>query len=262
MAIDLSGCRAKIERAHELKHALEAIISPVESQAPQLQIRAEFDPHSRYYVFRVATIPEDWTLRIGVLIGDVVHNTRSALDHLLWQLACHHITGTIPEERAKGIQFPIEDACQGFAKRRKALPEIPSVYWTIFDAAQPYNGGDSLATLRRLSNHDKHRVLTPILIRPETFEPIGEPFRGRQLVDFDNTHAETDLKVGAEIMRVKLDPSPYPEADVEVAGYLTPDVLLPRGGRTVINGLGGITAQVEKVVNDASMHLKQLGLQA
>lgn len=190
MAIHLSGCRAKVERAHELRNTLKTIASPAE----------EGTPH-------------------------------------------------------------IEDTCQGFAKRRGALQEIPSSYWTIFDAAQPYNGGNLLALLRDLSNHDKHRVLTPTLIRPESFEPIGEPVRARQLRGFDNTHAEKNLKVGAEIMRAKLVPSPYPETDVEVAGYIAPYVLLPQGDHAVVEGLGGIIREVEDIINDVAMHLEQLGLQ-
>jgi hypothetical protein len=261
MAIDLSGVRAKIERAYELKNTLNTITSPVESEAPQIQISAEFDRHSRYYIFRVAAIPEDWRLRVGVLIGDTIHNARSALDYLIWQLAVQYISGPIPELRAKKIQFSVEDTSKEFTKRRKALQEIPSSYWTIFDAAQPYNGGNFLALLRDLSNDDKHRVLPPILVRPEVFEPIGEPFRWSQLVDFDNTHAEKHLKVGAEIVRMKLNPSPYPKADVEVAGYVTPHVLLQQGDRTVVNGLGGILTAAEDVVNDVTMHLKQLGFQ-
>jgi hypothetical protein len=145
------------------------------------------------------------------MIGDVVHNARSALDYLIWQLAVHYIPGTIPEWRAKKIQFPIEDTGKGFTKRRKSFQEIPSSYWTIFDAAQPYNGGDFLGLLRDLSNDDKHRLLTPVLIRPEVFEPIGGHFRWNQLVDWDHTHAEKHMKIGAEILRAKLVPSPYPK---------------------------------------------------
>jgi hypothetical protein len=82
-------------------------------------------------------------------------------------------------------------------------------------------------------------VLTSVLVRPEVFEPIGEPFRWNQFVDWNTTHAKKYLKVGAEILRIKFDPSPYPEADVEVAGNVTPHVLLPQGDRTVVDGLGG-----------------------
>jgi hypothetical protein len=125
---------------------------------------------------------------------------------------------------------PIEDTGKGFTKGRKSFQEIPSSYCTIFDAAQPYNGGDFLGLLRDLSNDDKHRLLTPVLIRPEVFEPIGGLFRWNQLVDWDHTHAEKHMKIGAEILRAKLVPSPYPETDVEVAGYVTPQVLLPTWG--------------------------------
>jgi hypothetical protein len=61
------------------------------------------------YIFSVAAIPEEWRLEVGVIIGDVAHNLRSALDHLFWQLHCHYIGVPKPRWDTRKVQFPIED---------------------------------------------------------------------------------------------------------------------------------------------------------
>ena len=259
MTIDLSGCRAKIERAWEHKNALETIVSPVKSEPLQIQISAELDPQSGYYVYRVAAIPEDWRLRVGIMIGDIIHNARSALDHLFWHLYCRYIRVPRTDGEARRVQVPIEDRSKGLSEKRNAFRKIPSSHWAIIDAAQPYKRRNKyriLAILRDLSNQDKHRVLTPILIRAETFEPVGEPFRARRIVDWDTSRAKKNLEVGAETMRVKFDPSPYHEAYVDVAGYLTPHVLLPQGqALTVSRGLSGMITCAEETINDVWLRL-------
>ena len=46
----------------------------------------------------------------GILIGDVIHNFRCVLDHIVWQLACYKTNGTGPptERRARKVGFPIQ----------------------------------------------------------------------------------------------------------------------------------------------------------
>jgi hypothetical protein len=101
MTIDLSECWAKIKRANEHRDSLETLVTPtvVEDleklgsvpEANLVQLSAKLDPQSGYHVFRVATIPENQLLRIGVVLGDVVHNLRCTLDYLFWALSCHYL---------------------------------------------------------------------------------------------------------------------------------------------------------------------------
>jgi hypothetical protein len=45
MALDLSGCRAKINRAYEHRYSLQAIIDTADYGEPnQIQLRADLDP--------------------------------------------------------------------------------------------------------------------------------------------------------------------------------------------------------------------------
>jgi hypothetical protein len=263
MTIDLSECRTKIERAHKLRDALEAVI-PSEEKAtePRFPVSAKFESASSYYVLWVADIPEDFYRRVGSIIGDAVHELRSALDCLFRQLANHYIGGTNPAERAEGIEFPIESTSLGFTEKKMEVPEIPSGTWAIIEGAQPYNGGNPLNLLRILSDDYKNGVLEPILISAKSFD-LTEGFRSaqefgwRQDIESDNTHAETHLNVGAEVTRIKITPlSPFAPVEVEVAAYITPYVQLPKGDRPAVLGLTEMISEVEKVVDDVMVHFK------
>lgn len=55
--------------------------------------------------------PEEWSL----LVGDIVHNARSALDHLAWRLV--ESCGALPSQ---STAFPITDAPEGYSDRLRA----------------------------------------------------------------------------------------------------------------------------------------------
>lgn len=92
----------------------------------------------------------------GLIIGDAIHNLRSALDFAVCDIACAH--GADPER----VQFP-------FAKRPDGLEQViisrqvqlagPKVVQAIRDL-KPYPGGnDDLFGLHMLDIADKHRLL-------------------------------------------------------------------------------------------------------
>lgn len=102
------------------------------------------------------TLPEDF----GVLIGDAVHNLRSALDHVIWAFVSPHN----PRNPAK-VQFPFTrdaDSLKASIIDRQIDLAGPKVVGIINDA-RPYKGGsDKLVGLHNLSILDKHKLLTPI----------------------------------------------------------------------------------------------------
>lgn len=63
---------------------------------------------------------------MGDVIGDILHNLRSALDCLAWQLAITHL-GREPTDKEAGIiYFPLADGPAKFAIRpvRKSSPPL------------------------------------------------------------------------------------------------------------------------------------------
>ena len=258
MAIDLSGVRAKIERAREHRDALEAEIEPVlREERDPIQLSAKLDSDSGYHVFRVAVMPDRWLLRVAVILGDIVHNLRSALDLLAWQLVLNYYGRPKTEEHRRLVKFPIEQkrssVTSSYTYSKVSPADRADIEW-----AQPYYAPNfptrfrrvpklhTLATLHRFSNRDKHRVLNPILIRTGNILFHGTPFEGVAPADIKATRLDKSLKVGTEVAQ-GLYPS-HVDDEVEVAGYVTPDIRLPQGGYSPVNGVDLMANAVEVVV--------------
>lgn len=112
--------------------------------------------------FRTAGLDDQW----GLLAGDAVHNTRSALDHLACRLVEHNGHNTTIR-----TAFPIwkdEPSDQTEKKRFKGnLAGMSAVHKDAIRKLQPYaNKGSDLAknlnTLRALDDLDKHQILVPL----------------------------------------------------------------------------------------------------
>src|SRR5262249_28235966 len=100
-------------------------------------------------------------LRLSLLIGDGIHNLRSALDHLAWQLVvANHST---PNSETG---FPISDLPKNFKSLlHQRLGAASSQAKAVCEGLQPYRGGkDALWRLHRLDIADKHRLLIPVAL--------------------------------------------------------------------------------------------------
>lgn len=109
---------------------------------------------------------EEWSL----LVGDALHNYRSALDALTWELA--HLDGHEPTEAmARRIYFPIYTDEADFNKAaRTSLATIPKDLLARLWAVQPFHAEpveDGIAVvLHDLDIADKHRGLLRMTVRP------------------------------------------------------------------------------------------------
>jgi hypothetical protein len=181
MSGPLDDSRAKLGRAKLHIDCLRASIREAGQGDPYtIPLREDLDQDTGTLYFRVDRIPsqpEYW----GLLIGDTLHNLRSALDNGWWQLACHHLKRTPTEEEAKKIQFPILKP-GGTWNEGSVKKWVGPVAAKFTGELQPDPGGYApdvfhpLATLNRLSNVDKHRNIHPtvhllhelrVQIRPE-----------------------------------------------------------------------------------------------
>jgi hypothetical protein len=156
------------------------------------------------------------------MVGDCVHNARSALDHLVFQLA---ILNNAPADAASKVSFPVYLTPSEFknATRTKIAPFINSTSFAEIEKLQPYITGndgvdDILWVLSQLDIFDKHRLLivTKTKVRPVAFKitvPSGETFSqelpprgwksseaGTELIRLDLSKAiRQPGKVGVEI---------------------------------------------------------------
>lgn len=153
MGHSLEGVKLKIARAAEHLDALGAEASAYLDSGPYEVVG---QPQPDGDTLLVCKVHQDPPLRLSVLLGDFLHNLRSSLDHLAWQLVLAN--GGTP---GRSTSFPI------LLKRGKILPRITGGVSAkavdLVESLQPYNNASGssrehpLWVLSTLNNIDKHR---------------------------------------------------------------------------------------------------------
>jgi hypothetical protein len=169
----------RLDRAVEHLKSLKAEVAEWQEEHP-VRIVPDFDLQSGKKLVRVKDVQAP-PPRFSVIIGDCLHNLRSALDNLAYQLAETGYGGPIPDSIAKSVEFPIF-LTRGDWNYRKAgakrITHMRAGAKAIIKGLQPYNRGDETAAshdllwiLHKLNNIDKHRLphLTQSVPRNITF---------------------------------------------------------------------------------------------
>ena len=204
----------RLERAWEYLQRLEAECRGWLKPRPY-RVYGELDPERRNKLIKVeifrAPPPE-----LGLLIGDCLHNMRSALDNLVYDLAIAHRGFPLSKSIAKGSQFPIfKDRDQFMGKGMNQIRGIHPDAKAIIESLQPYHRGEKFAfhrlwMLRELSNADKHRLLHPTLLQPSAMAYFAD-----ELDVFDITWTLGPVENGAEIARYPYSGEVGAEMDVK-----------------------------------------------
>jgi hypothetical protein len=179
---DFSGCWAKISRANVHLEFLNERVKSFAMDMSSYKVITEDDwQTAKVFIDGEPEPPvEEW----GAIIGDVVHNLRSALDHLVWQLTIangHTPPPVIPLKRRdpggiwRDIAFPIHVDTYPLDHLGNLIPwsasKEPKSLWgvrpdlrTVIQKLQPFSrrknsSKEPLAVLDELWNTDKHRHL-------------------------------------------------------------------------------------------------------
>lgn len=257
---------AKIRRAQKIRDGLERdITATLQAEANAVQVGARFDAASGDHILFVSAMPDltDFLQGVGLAVGDIVHNLRGALDHLMWQLATRHTGNNI--RRPREVQFPICDTEVEY-RRSRAWREIHPDHQATVEQFQPFRGlaGSTdtwsgpyihqLSLLRNLSNVDKHRVINTVLVGASfsytSSSPISALIEILGLVGRLGDAAPIPhgpLRPGAVLMRARVPPPPLAQTLANV-GRATPVIELPEG-RTVIPTVDRMIAFVKEIVS-------------
>lgn len=167
----LDDIRVKVDRAREHLGTLTADVDRFVSEKPYpLHVVTQY-----HGTARVRDV--EWTrsppLRWSAIVGDCIHNLRSALDHLVWELSGG--SGNAPD----GTEFPVFlDFPAYFQRDRRWQAARGSGLWKIrgivadgahaeFERLQPFKGPDPvrhpLWTIHELDRLDKHRSLNVLM---------------------------------------------------------------------------------------------------
>ncbi len=167
----------KIDRAGEHIDALNGEIRHWAEGNPYSVEGEPIGPSSYHRIYvRLHKVPN--VRRWGVLLGDAVHNLRSALDHLVYALAIR-VTGQDPPPGFDHLQFVIVDEPSDWNGQMWHLKPLSDEIRSLIASVQPYTTNplgrvpyDSLRWLRELDDADKHRMIRPVFIAPAGFEAI------------------------------------------------------------------------------------------
>jgi hypothetical protein len=223
----ITGSRLKVERAGKHLNELERKVRSFLDRHPDRFTR-QLDPNDfNYVIYEIPPNPPP-PPTLAPVLGDFVHNLRSALDHSAWNLALLNLQGT-DREPYEFTAFPIlRNASDGSVHRFYELVQdvLPAAIPDI-EALQPDHQGNAanheLVILDALWNADKHRVNIPIPGRQTIREYTGPGGWLRNLGD------------GTRLMRVAVNSEP----ELHLEPYITSEVMfeIPKTGERVSLGV-------------------------
>ena len=175
---------------------------------------AKRTPAGSCFAFRVKEEPP---IRLGLLLGDFVHNLRSALDNLVCQLA--YLGGA---DSCQMTQFPICDTAALFAKnlKRGRLAGLRPEHVAMIERFQPYQGQHmthiALRAVRDFDNIDKHKAIHATLAaldpRPEAVSARRDRLDTEFTMEVQYVTVGKPLYDGATVARVRARASRGPTA--------------------------------------------------
>ena len=174
-AMCLDGIHAKIRRAEE---QIEKMTDEADKLCKDLQqdiIREVHDDvNEQVWVYQgsTPTVPVEWS----VIIGEILYNMRSALDHLVWQLVI-----TNENTPGRNNEFPIVIDYEDWQQvKDRTLKGVSQRHQTMICSLQPFTGGiglpfgvSKLKVLDNLSNIEKHRHIVVAVLAANGIEPIN-----------------------------------------------------------------------------------------
>jgi hypothetical protein len=162
------GAKLNVERARSHIDALATEVSNFSRSSPYLVVVEDSGPKLK----RTSPIPGN----IFTILGDAVHNLRSALDHLAYELVDLETTRTgnkLPETLLWNIGFPIvkdnkhvNKKTDSFTEKIKSnqMHKAGKEVEKALQLLRPYcKGNDGLYALHDFDRTDKHRLLIPII---------------------------------------------------------------------------------------------------
>jgi hypothetical protein len=154
----------------------------------------------------------------GIILGDAIHNLRSALDLMATELA------VIAKQNPEEAYFPFSTDPESLRKSKKfkAFAKSGADCAILLETIAPYRGGnEALRALHDLDVQDKHRSLIPSL------KDIEFEFEGEFELDDPTNHSVT--------------------AKAEVTLYKFPDDS-PLAGQPIIPTLEMLAEEVQRVL--------------
>jgi hypothetical protein len=236
------GSRLKIERAKKHISNLESLLQAfVDSDFYDLSVQNNTEGGDSFLLFVLkTTLPAD---DYALIIGDALHNLRSALDLAYYQtvLLCD---GT----PSKWTRFPVRDTWEELVSRLDAALKEKQISSSIrslmLNVIKPYKtGNEAIWLLDDLNIIDKHELLVPVLKLVIVTQVSFEDEYQRPL-----PHLPSQFFFGDDYGMAMLKGTKGMKVAIKNKGHAAPDILLARDIlrkiQAVVPTLRGITEEV------------------
>jgi hypothetical protein len=257
-ALELASVRAKISRAEHHLRDVDKALSLLIGSDPDAKHPVIFEHESDGKVL-VAKLTECQPIdsALPLMIGDCLHNLRSALDYLVYRLALKNGASSAAADKTF---FPIYLTKSEFDKRIEKLvkPFISSAALAEIEKCQPYTAYDvpveaDIWILSKLDIFDKHRLLVVAAQKFAATEfTITVVASGEQLHEVIPEPEWKTVEDGAEILRFKF-PAPPGRVRVQIKMVTTIqfiDAGLASDGVVVQDALRQCIGIVSQIVSD------------
>lgn len=260
----LDGVWAKLDRGDEHVRAYERAERRTlrRRKPPGIGLALRFDHQDGTCVATVSRV-SDLPLKLAVIVGDAVHNFRSSLDQLIFELAFMDSRAgarLVGSQTLEKTMFPDSNDranFDGHYVQTRLLAGLTKRHRAQLKNFQPYRGRNlpqphPIRLLVDLSNDDKHRLTQPVLMVPTNvqLEILFEDLQDCELVDGETVWnprlLARPLELNTEILRFPVRiTGPNPHAKVK--GGLTSFVGF-RNGESAIGQLEAIGAYTRRIV--------------
>lgn len=235
----LFGCWEKYRRGGEHFHVLKGVLDQLwAGQFHAATFRTELKPNVKNTFRTVVADFNEPPLGLATIIGDIIHNLRSSLDHLIYELAFLGTRAGTREPMPQKNAFPCSKTkakwnssyvqgtlLAGVLKKHRALLYRQQPCYRRKDTGvsppairrRPLN---AIEDLNYLWNDDKHRMLQPVALLPFQINAdiIGSTDCTPGKVRFNRRFYWRPVKVDAEVLTLPFRPTgDHPQVDVQVA---------------------------------------------
>lgn len=257
-----------IGHAQALNREMASAIEAFDPDA--VTFTAEYDAKRHGFPLVITGMPE-FPPRVGLLLGDTVHNFRSALDHVAWFMVERGESppATLSKKKQRRVAFPIAfDETWFDDSLQRMLPGVSSADIALVRRVQPYHASArkrrtrSLAVLGALDNLDKHRTVQPVLTWPTGGRIEVTEERDCIVRESGQIRGKGNaLEVGTEIGLIrarKTGPHPHIEVDPDLSGQpsVYERILLGKWIPTIRDGIRDVLL----TLGDAPAEIESLGV--
>jgi hypothetical protein len=163
MPPDLKSAIYKIDRAQDLLDILDAEVREWHKLIPY-RVYPYISPEKTRASILVKELHAPPITRWSLMIADIIHNLRCAIDHAFWAVLVEAFPSGIPKEASK-LTFPIWDVAPNSRQTEKYEKALSFKIVNAIKTVQPHHyplGSrpvHDLAVIRDIDNRNKHQLL-------------------------------------------------------------------------------------------------------